>query len=98
MRGDIFPGLLVEAAEFAVEGGFALGEEGDFGPVGAAFGFGDLGAELALVVLDAADLKAVDGAEDFSDGWGIVFSHEGLGEEGELVGILDGGHGVKACI
>jgi hypothetical protein len=33
----------VQAAQFAVEGELSLGEDGELGVVGAAFGFGDDG-------------------------------------------------------
>ena len=54
----------VEASQGAVLFHFALGEDGYFGVVGAALGFGDLGADVADLVLDEALALAEDGPGD----------------------------------
>jgi hypothetical protein len=86
--------VVVEAAEFAVEGELSLGEDGELGVVGAAFSFGDEDAEVAQLGRYGALLDFLDGALDF-DGLGrLGFGEKGLGEESALSGVFDDVHGI----
>jgi hypothetical protein len=86
--------VVVEAAEFAVEGELLLGEEGELGVVGAAFGFGDEDAQVAQFGLDGAFFDLLDGALDFDGLGGLGLGKEGFGEESALGGVFDDVHGV----
>jgi hypothetical protein len=86
--------VAVETAELAVEGELLLGEEGQFGDVGIALGFSDLGAELAEPGGDPALLDLLDGALDLGLGGRVGFAEEGLRQEGALGRVLDYIHGI----
>jgi hypothetical protein len=86
--------LVVEAAKGAVQFEFLLGEEGKFGEIATAFGFGDEDAELALARLDGMLLDFLDSAEDFGLFRGLGFVQQHLGQHGALGGIFDDFHGV----
>jgi hypothetical protein len=86
--------VVVEAAEFAVEGELSLGEDGELGVVGAAFSFGDEDAEVAQLGRYGALLDFLDGALDF-DGLGrLCLRKKRLGEESALGGVFDDVHRV----
>jgi len=84
----------MELAQGAVEVEFLLGEQGEFGKVATALGFGDEGAELALPVLDGTLLDLLDGAADFAGFRRLDFGEEGFGQEGALGLVVDDLHGV----
>jgi hypothetical protein len=84
----------VEFAEGAVEGELFLGEDGELGVVGAAFGFGDEDAEVAQLGRDGALLDLLDCALDFDGLRRLGFGKESFGEESALGGIFDDFHGI----
>jgi hypothetical protein len=84
----------VQLAEGTVELELLLGQNGEFGEVAAALGFGDLGAEVALAVLDGALVDLLDGAPDFKRFGRLDFGQKGLGQQRALGRIFDYIHGV----
>jgi hypothetical protein len=84
----------VEAAQFAVEGELSLGEDGELGVVGAAFGFGDEDAEIAQLGRYRALLDLLNGALDFDGLRSFRFGQKCLGEESALGGVFDDVHRV----
>lgn len=84
----------MEVAEGAVEGELSLGEDGELGVIGLAFGFGDEGAEVAELRRDGAFFDFLNCALDF-DGLGkLCLRKKRFGEKSALGGVFDDVHWV----